>query len=205
MPGQGRGGWYGRSGASEGQSRSEGQEEAPRTRLPAVNPGSGPEPLGSHVPPCYTDRNQGGRIKSPVQRTMVSSRAGPWFALFQDLNSPNALTLLWPLRAFTSPSWAPGAAPPAGVPQHRGGGDACSSGSAHLPITSAGDSPSSQLEKLGPWLQATGELWSGQSGWAWPWLSQQPGPTGSHIHFHLHAFGPAAQPVECPPNSGIGL
>lgn len=56
MPGQGRGGWYGRSRASEGQSRSEGQEEAPRTRLPAVNPGSGPEPLGSHVPPLHRQK-----------------------------------------------------------------------------------------------------------------------------------------------------
>lgn len=51
MPGQWRGGWYGCPRASEGQSegqsrRSEGQEEARRTHLPAVNPGSSPEPRG---------------------------------------------------------------------------------------------------------------------------------------------------------------
>lgn len=88
-------------------------------------------------------------------------------------------------------------------PQNRRGSDACRYGTAHLPITLAGDSPSSQLEKLRPRLQATGKLPDGQSGWARPWLYQQPGPAGSHTQLHLHTFGQAAHHLKCPPDSGI--
>lgn len=98
-----------------------------------------------------------------------------------------------PLSAFTSPSWAqthsggnrgdlftPGAAAPPGGAPDRGGREAGRAGSAHLPITSAGDRPSSQLAKLRPRLQATGELLGGRWRWAWPGLSQQPGIWPQH-------------------------
>lgn len=49
-------------------------------------------------------------------------------------------------------------------PQDRGAREAGRSGSAHLPISSAGDRPSSQLAKLRPRLQAPGELLGGGVG-----------------------------------------
>lgn len=60
------------------------------------------------------------------------------------------------------------------------------------------EGPSSQLAKLRPRLQASGELPGGHSRWAWAWLSWLPGAARSHTHSHLHALWPGYPPPGMP-------
>lgn len=155
----------------------------------------------------YRQETEVGRIKSPVQDTMVPGRAG-------------AQVCLIPKSELPSLNCSPSGPSPTSVglahtqeaclhlglpllqegPKDRGGGDACRYGAAHLPITSAGDSPSSQVAKLRPRLQASGKLPGGQSGW--PGLGS---PNSLDQPEATLISTSAAHHLECPPDSGIWL
>lgn len=139
-------------------------EDMKETHIPAFNPGGSTQP-GVTFLSLYRQETEAGSTKSSVSgrvgsrfvrspttcTTALCPSAAPQGLYHLQLGSDYSEVTMETCVHLGLPLLPEG-------PQDGGGREAGRSGSAHLPVTAAADRPSSQLAKLRPRLQATGEL-----------------------------------------------